>query len=51
VLQDPKSYEDMRNAIGILKLVSQGEADIKNGKARSQEEVFKDIEASLKRRL
>jgi prevent-host-death family protein len=32
VLQDPKSYGNMRNAIGILKLLSQGEEDIKNGR-------------------
>jgi len=51
VLQDPKSYEKMRNAIGILKLVSQGEGDFKNGKAKSQEAVFKDIENSLKKKL
>jgi prevent-host-death family protein len=51
VLQDPKSYENMRNAIGILKLVSQGESDIKDGRVRSQEEVFKDIENSLKEKL
>ncbi|MGA7143210.1 MAG: type II toxin-antitoxin system Phd/YefM family antitoxin [Desulfobacterales bacterium] len=48
VLQDPKSYENMRNAIGILKLVSQGESDIKDGKVRSQEDGFKDIENVLK---
>jgi len=47
VLQDPKSYENMRNAIGILKLVSQGEADVRDGKAKIQEDVFKDIEATL----
>jgi prevent-host-death family protein len=51
VLQDPKSYENMRNAIGILKLVSQGESDIKDGKVRSQEDVFKDIERTLKENL
>lgn len=51
VLQDPKSYEDMRNAIGILKLISQGEMDIRNGKTRLQEDVFKDIEAELRERL
>jgi len=51
VLQDPKSYENMRNAIGILKLVSQGESDIKNGKVRPQEDVFKDIEKTLKEKL
>lgn len=51
VLQDPKSYEDMRNAIGILKAISLGEADIKNGKIKSQEDVFKNIEKSLKEKL
>lgn len=47
VLQDPESYENMRNAIGILKALSQGESDIKNGKIKSQEDVFKEIESSL----
>jgi prevent-host-death family protein len=51
VLQDPKSYENMRNTIGILKLLSQSEVDIKNGKFKSQEEVFIEIENSLKDRL
>lgn len=51
VLQDPESYENMRNAIGILKALSQGESDIKNGKTKSQEDVFKEIESSLKGRL
>jgi len=51
VLQDPKSYESMRNAIGILKLISQGEEEIKNGKSKSQEEVFKNIENVLKEKL
>ena len=51
VLQDPKSYENMRNAIGILKLISQGEGNIRNGRGKSQENVFKDIEISLKEKL
>jgi len=51
VLQDTESYENMRNAIGILKVLSQGESDIKNGKIKSQEEVFKAIESSLKGKL
>jgi prevent-host-death family protein len=51
VLQDPKSYENMRNAIGILKLISQGEEEIKNGKSKSQEEVFENIENVLKEKL
>jgi prevent-host-death family protein len=48
ILQDPKSYENMRNAIGILKLLSEGEADIRNGKTKSQEDVFNDIGNALK---
>jgi prevent-host-death family protein len=51
VLQDPESYENMRNAIGLLKLVSQGEEDIKEGRSRSQEEVFANIEKILKDRM
>ncbi len=51
VLQDPKSYENMRNAIGILKLISQGEEDIRSGKSKSQEEVFERIDNMLKAKL
>jgi prevent-host-death family protein len=51
VLQDPKSYQDMRNAIGILKLVAQGENDIRNGRVKTQDKVFKDIEKSLKAKI
>jgi len=47
VLQDPKSYENMRNAIGILKLLSQGEEDIKNGRSKPQKDVFENIKKSL----
>lgn len=48
VIQDPQSYEDMRNAIGILKLISMGEEDIKNGNLLEQEAVFKNIEEKIK---
>jgi prevent-host-death family protein len=51
VLQDPESYENMRNAISILKLISQGEEDIKGGKSKLQEEVFADIENILKEKM
>lgn len=50
VLQDPQSYENMRNAIGILKLVSQGEADIRNGKTMTQDDVFENIEKKLQKK-
>lgn len=51
VLQDPESYENMRNAIGLLKALSQGESDLKNGKIKSQKEMFNAIENSLKGKL
>lgn len=44
VLQDPKSYENMRNAIGLLKLISQGEEDINNEHWISQDETFANLE-------
>ena len=51
ILQDPESYENMRNAIGLLKLISQGESDVRNGRVKPQDEVFKDIEKLLKEKL
>jgi len=48
ILQDPKSYEDMRNAIGMLKLISQAEEEIRDGKSKSQQEVFENIDNILK---
>ena len=51
VLQDPKSYDNMRKAIGILKLISQGEEEIKDGKSKSQEDVFLNIENILKEKM
>jgi len=44
VLLDPESYTNMRNAIGILKLISQGEEDIRNENFISQEDVFSELE-------
>jgi prevent-host-death family protein len=48
VLQDTESYENMRNAIGLLKLISQGEEDIRKGDSKSQDAVFSDLENFLK---
>lgn len=48
VLQDPESYESMRNAIGILKLISMGEEEIREGKFKDQEQVFQDIENKIR---
>ena len=51
VLQDPESYENMRNAIGILKLISQGEEDVKAGRLKSQEDIFANVEDILAKRM
>jgi len=47
VIQDPKSYEDMKNAISILKLLSFAEEDIKNGNLHTEEDVFSSVEDLL----
>jgi len=44
VLQDPESYENMRNAIGLMKLISLGEEDILKEKSKTQDEVFANLE-------
>jgi len=49
VIQDPKSYEDMRNAISLLKLLSFAEEDIKNGNTHSEKDVFNSVEELLKK--
>jgi len=51
ILQDPQSYERMRYTIGLLKLVSQGEKNIRSGKVKTQTEVFDNIEKKLKERV
>jgi prevent-host-death family protein len=50
VLQDTASYESMRNAIAMLKLMVQGENDIREGRLSGQEEVFNRIESRLAER-
>ena len=47
VLQDPVSYESMRNTIALLKLMVQGEEDIRVGRLVEQDEVFSRIDARL----
>jgi prevent-host-death family protein len=49
VLQDPESYEEMRNALCLLRLLAIGEEDIRKGRFKDQEEVFSDIEKRLKK--
>jgi prevent-host-death family protein len=47
VIQDPKSYEDMRNAITIMKLLSFAEEDIRNGNIHDEKDVFDSVEELL----
>ena len=49
VIQDPKSYEDMKNTISILKLLSFAEEDIKNGNLHTEEDVFGSVEELLRK--
>ncbi len=47
VIQDPKSYEDMKNALAIMKLLSFAEEDIRSGNLQSEEDVFNSVEELL----
>jgi len=49
VIQDPKSYEDMKNAISLLKLLSFAEDDIRNGNIHNEDDVFNAVEDLLKK--
>ena len=47
VIQDPKSYEDMKNALTMMKLLSFAEEDIRRGNLHSEKEVFDSVEELL----
>jgi hypothetical protein len=47
VIQDPKSYEDMKNALAIMKLLLFAEEDIRNGNLHTEEDVFNSVEELL----
>ncbi len=49
VLQDPASYEEMRQALGLLKLISQGEEDVRKGRTRTQEDVFSRVGKAIEK--
>lgn len=50
VLQDPESYENMKNAFGIIKLISMGEEDIRTGNTIDHDEVFDNLEKMLSKK-
>lgn len=47
VLLDTRSYQEMRNSLGIMKLLSESEKDIQNDKVFSQEDIFQDLEKTF----
>ena len=48
VIQDPDSYEQTKTAVGLLKLLAEGEDNIRNGKTYDQDEVFDRLARKLK---
>jgi prevent-host-death family protein len=50
VLMDYASYQDLRQATLLLRLVAQGEADVREGRTVTQEQVFKSLRARLVRK-
>ncbi len=50
VLIDFESYQDLRQATVLLRLLAQGEADVRAGRAVPQEKVFADLRGRLARR-
>lgn len=51
VVMDVDSYEELRNALGLLKLVAQGEEDFRKGRFAKHDVVFDRLERRLKERL
>ncbi|ADV47116.1 type II toxin-antitoxin system Phd/YefM family antitoxin [Nitratifractor salsuginis] len=49
VIQDPKSYEEMKRAITLMKMLSFAEEDIRKGEVYSEEEVFASVEELLEK--
>lgn len=47
VIQDIESYQNMKNAIAMLKLLAEGESDIRNARYDSQESFFDKMEQRL----
>jgi prevent-host-death family protein len=50
VLMDFETYEELREATLLLKVIAQGEADVRAGKTLSQDDVFAAARARLSAR-
>jgi prevent-host-death family protein len=49
VLLDVESYQELKDATLLLKLIAQGEADVRAGRVKPQDEVFAGLLARLER--
>jgi prevent-host-death family protein len=47
VMLDPESYDSLRRAGGLLKLLAQGEVDVRAGHTKPQVQVFDDLDSEL----
>ena len=47
VLVDVASYQELRDAVLLMKLIGQGEADVRAGRTVPQNEVFKKLRDRL----
>ena len=47
VIQDIKSYENLRNSLSLLKLIIQSEEDIRSNRVISQDKMFENLEKKL----
>jgi prevent-host-death family protein len=50
VLMDFASYQELRQATLLLRLIAQGEADVRRGRTLAQARVFKTLRARLARK-
>jgi prevent-host-death family protein len=50
VLMDFESYQELRQATLLLRLLAQGEADVREDETVPQQEVFKSLRARLARK-
>jgi len=49
VLLDAESYEKMKKALGILKIIAQGEKEVKKGEFLPQDVFFASLEEKLEK--
>jgi prevent-host-death family protein len=50
VLMDIESYQELRQATLLLRLLAQGEADVREGRTVPQDKVFKALRGRLAKR-